>query len=693
MNSNSRSGLSVTIGDVNVGAGATAVIGTNQVGSSFETKQQLAQRCKNALFVSEPGSVRAELISFKGDLTKGTCEWIRDNDTYQSWLQADDSQLLWISGGPGRGKTMLSIFLTHELEALASDSFSLVLYVFCGDKSHSSEIAILRSLLYQIIDKSPAMTRHAAAVTERTGHTLASREDLWTIFIDIVRDPEVGPILCLIDGLDECNQEAIRWLLKSVHAIFDKGSQSTLSPPNPFKLLITNSIALDVVRVINAKIQEHDIFSELGHEFINEVKETLEKRSGGTFLWVGFAIRELLSAETKTEMRRVLEAMPQGLEALYSHILLRIKVRWREDIAQLLHWVIQARHSLTASELAGAMGAQVQTILDLVTMSGSLLTWGQRPEYTIVRFEWGRSDHRVVKLLHASVSDFLRGTARSGIKPPVEFRMDAEITEFEMAQICLNAVEIGFSDLQRHDSERYAFLPYAMDFWAEHARRCGPHIDKLWDTKATFFQTKDPQYVRLNWWTNYHESSFTSHDDYPLGKDTDISLLVVCSALGLLPWVDKLLREGHNVHYVDFKGFDALYYALKNGHLSVAKLLVDHGASLTRVINDQQNFRPIHLAMQLGPELAEPFIKRALAGYRFNPLRRWFPFRDKHLERSMFQQAADQGDEKLVQMLLDNGAELDSETRSLALRIALDKNQNSSLAEWLLNNGAGSKDI
>ena len=77
--------------------------------------------CKNALFLSDPAVDRASLISKKGRRVSGTCEWIRDNAAYKSWLETDQSSLLWIRGGPGKGKTMLSIFLTEEFESITQD--------------------------------------------------------------------------------------------------------------------------------------------------------------------------------------------------------------------------------------------------------------------------------------------------------------------------------------------------------------------------------------------------------------------------------------------------------------------------------------------------------------------------------------------------------------------------------------------
>lgn len=73
------------------------------------------ERCRRSLFLTNPEIDRQRLIDRKGERVPGTCEWILTDQTYQSWLR-DDPGLLWICGCPGKGKTMMSIFITQTLE-------------------------------------------------------------------------------------------------------------------------------------------------------------------------------------------------------------------------------------------------------------------------------------------------------------------------------------------------------------------------------------------------------------------------------------------------------------------------------------------------------------------------------------------------------------------------------------------------
>ncbi|KAM6527854.1 hypothetical protein FALCPG4_008893 [Fusarium falciforme] len=472
MSSEAPANIAINIGNVNLGPKATAILGMNSICSDSKAQEKTIKQCKNALFVSEPSSVRAELLNIKGNLTEGTCQWIRRNATYQSWLSAQDSSLLWISGGPGRGKTMLSIFLTLEWETLPDR----VLYVFCGDKSTNDELTILRSLLYQVLSQCPGMVSHVEdhlGSEERTNRTVSSRGDLWAMFTSILKDSGLGPVLCLIDGLDECHQDSTRWLLNNLRHVFDKESSSRWSPFNPFRLAIvsrdildlqiyprlnletkTHAIEKDVTRVIDAKMKEHGLFSDLDDKFIEEVKTTLQRRSDGTFLWVGFAIQELLSVETKTEMRDALNAIPRDLGTLYFKILLRIQGPRRDMIAQLLRCVALACYSLTVSQLADVLGVDARTILDLVHMSGSLLTLSEHRDWDISSSKIPTSAFRtlfsrhhpvastanVVKLVHASVGDFLKGEANDGIQPPEAFRIHVKEADLQITQRCLREV-------------------------------------------------------------------------------------------------------------------------------------------------------------------------------------------------------------------------------------------------------------
>ena len=72
----------------------------------IEKNEKKGEACRNALFISNPDVDREELISAKGIRVPGTCEWIKENENFRA-LEKGEISLLWITGTPGKGKTML----------------------------------------------------------------------------------------------------------------------------------------------------------------------------------------------------------------------------------------------------------------------------------------------------------------------------------------------------------------------------------------------------------------------------------------------------------------------------------------------------------------------------------------------------------------------------------------------------------
>ncbi|RAO73139.1 uncharacterized protein BHQ10_009151 [Talaromyces amestolkiae] len=203
--------------------GAHATAGANQfVGNNFsasgnniinlsnteDTEATAKKNCLRALFVSSPADDRAKHLSFKGQVISATCQWLTETEGYRCWLDVQSRvNLLWLCGGPGVGKTMLSIYITQELEKYRAES--LVLYYFCEgrDPKRNSPIQILRGLIYSLVQQRPALIEHLLPDYEVQGDALFAPEaieSLWRILMKMIGDRRVDHVYCLVDGIDEC---------------------------------------------------------------------------------------------------------------------------------------------------------------------------------------------------------------------------------------------------------------------------------------------------------------------------------------------------------------------------------------------------------------------------------------------------------------------------------------------------------
>lgn len=201
--------------------------------------------CLHDLYLTDPEHDREEHLNVKGRVTEGTCNWILDTTEYTQWHQRnlESPNILWICGGPGSGKTTLSIFLSkhleHTMNTRGADRQHLtqegsVLYFNCNgsDIAKNSETGILRGLLFQAIRQRPWLLGHVQQIYENQRNDLSqswSFDALWTALRSSILHesangfpgPEVGDTTnrrnqmayVLVDGLDECEPASIRRLI------------------------------------------------------------------------------------------------------------------------------------------------------------------------------------------------------------------------------------------------------------------------------------------------------------------------------------------------------------------------------------------------------------------------------------------------------------------------------------------------
>ena len=140
---------------------------------SYDFKELRA--CQAALRVTNVEKNRNDLVNSKGPPVPGTFEWITTDKSYQNWQQSKVDGL-WITAGPGRGKTMLSLFILTDLEKCLSHSTNPsssnlpmghhenidLYYFFCSgeDGSRRSAIAVLRSLILQIVTQHEDLMKY-----------------------------------------------------------------------------------------------------------------------------------------------------------------------------------------------------------------------------------------------------------------------------------------------------------------------------------------------------------------------------------------------------------------------------------------------------------------------------------------------------------------------------------------------------
>jgi len=132
--------------------------------------------CLQSLNTSDSESCRENLLFKRND---DTCTWLLEDLRYIEWVGNESKTTLWIHGGPGCGKSVLSAFLSEELCRSSSLKCYLVIYFFCDDKDERlrSGQKVLTNLLAQILKQCPKALIHFSAESE---YNIFREKTSWT---------------------------------------------------------------------------------------------------------------------------------------------------------------------------------------------------------------------------------------------------------------------------------------------------------------------------------------------------------------------------------------------------------------------------------------------------------------------------------------------------------------------------------
>ncbi|KAK9774284.1 putative C2H2-type domain-containing protein [Seiridium cardinale] len=462
-------------------------------------RQAELDRKRNAtiqwLSASNSQVVQEEYIE-ASSLCVGAGDWLVADHRFRNWsdLQYCSNPLLWMTGKPGAGKSVLVSRVVTEIQQfckaqtiLANQGIS-VAYFYCkhSDPDRNTFIAVARGILSQLLKQQPHLLDHLYEQSSMSGDISLSSKSLAQDLLNIALNG--GKVTYIvIDGFDECDKKSRKEIISFFRAVVEAlppaemdsirclfvGQDDGISPKDfteiPKIPITPTDNRGDIHRF--AEAWHSKIQSKLGLEDskFNLVK-FVTARSQGMFLFAKLAMENLFEQTSQEKFASELERFPEGLDEAYGRIVSRIldtqTAARRDDSLKLLEWLVCAKRPMKWYEIQGAL------CIDLQNDSGREIDFQAR------RFRETPKD------LCASLVEFRKDRTVEFVHPTAkEYLIKKNLVNISLSENMISSLTLGYLTLPVMDQSgdeltireaimngSFAYLEYAVACWSLHFR-------------------------------------------------------------------------------------------------------------------------------------------------------------------------------------------------------------------------------
>ncbi|EMR87686.1 putative ankyrin repeat protein [Botrytis cinerea BcDW1] len=610
------------------------------------------------------------------DRVEGTCQWFLNHEHFKTWLKQDSGPLL-VTADPGCGKSVLAKYLIDDgLPKLPSAT--TICYFFFKDQDQDTVKQALCALLHQLFSHKPSLIRHAMPEFRDNGPSLAGiTELLWKILEKAGADPEAGPVIFVLDALDECEGKQFDVLVSMLNRHIQKdkkeiGKMKFLLTCRPYDSLTSQfhgpvnifripgeedseSIGKEVSSVIIHRVNQLGEEKKLEPHIKAHLQEELLKITHRTYLWVYLVFDHLESITFKKTNKGVdvaIKALPKSVNQAYEKILSKSENYLM--VRKALCIVLAAHRPLTLAEMNIALN--IDTVSrpieypDLETdenFKGTIRNWCGL---------FISIHHNKVYFLHQTAREFLLTKLSSLVKIETEGSSWQDSISIQESHSVLATSCIRYLELFNHETvvspdedestclhmDRDIFLDYSAENWAHHFREARTSSDEK--LVHSVLQICGPDSKSCLTWGKIYWSS--RYYDYTECHTT----IIIASYFGLDEIVKLLLERDADIESKDSEyGQTPLSWAAKNGYDAVVKLLLEKGADIDS--KDSYARTPLLWAADNGRDAVVKLLLEKGADIES---------KDSEYGQTPLSWAAENGRDAVVKLLLEKGADIES---------------------------------
>lgn len=338
----------------------------------YETSRNDLRRLQKFLGISD--RPEDDLRNLDDARMAGTCTWFSLKAGFErwktDWLSAPS--VLWLSGYPGSGK---SVVASHVVDHLERNELDCSYFFFKhGIATKSSLGDCLRSLAFQMALYSENIRRKLLVLeADNMTYEKDNERAIWrSLFLNGVLQAISGQThYWVIDALDECSNvqsffsvfsnfetDTVRLFITSRKTQdIDRGFAQISRHVTREEILISDTID-DIKSFVTAKIDRLSI------ECVNsgiDLSQKILLKSNGSFLWVRLVMQELENAWSTEAVEEILNETPTDMSLLYARTLENMTKlgRGANLVKVILKWTACASRFLTLSELQCAIKLSV----------------------------------------------------------------------------------------------------------------------------------------------------------------------------------------------------------------------------------------------------------------------------------------------------------------------------------------------
>ncbi|KAJ7121439.1 WD40 repeat-like protein [Mycena epipterygia] len=435
--------------------------------------------------------------SLRGLCLLGTRRKLLDDVTDWVTVPSESGNVLWLSGVAGSGKSTVSTTVSESFWPV--DRLGAFLFFDRNDGARSHPGAVVRTIAYKLALSNPHIASSVAEAIRRNPAIVDApiRTQFKLLLLDPLTAAEQymqGPILIILDALDECGDPHSRAMLLSLLAT------ELHKLPCLFRVLITSRRDPDITDQFRSHFLEMEM--DMGATSTNDVElffrhemaqirqnrrlgptwpeegdiRALVKLSGGLFIWASTAVIFMNALRPDSRLKILLaQESTEGfnLDDLYA-VALTNSGPWDTDKI-----FVQEAKAVLACIVLGRVPMSDKTI-DVLLYSGKESS-GDVLDCLGCVIQWSRG--KEARVLHASFVDYLTDANRSGGQP---WSIDPKADHHPLALGCLqildtelrfNICDLENSHLRNADvvgiSDRVATvitppLAYSSCFWFNH---------------------------------------------------------------------------------------------------------------------------------------------------------------------------------------------------------------------------------